>query len=72
MLSNKEIFFNTGAGGTNYDDVIKEHGQPSKESTTKKKTVKNKVISYVAPGNNIKSVTPTFDKPRGRLLLTYF
>ena len=51
-----------GAGGTNYDDVIKEHGQPSKESTTKKKDRENKVISYVAPGNNIKSVTLTFDK----------
>ena len=51
-----------GAGGTNYDDVTKEHGQPSKESTTKKKDRENKVISYVAPGNNIKSVTLTFDK----------
>ena len=47
-----------GAGGTNYDDV----GKPSKESTTKKKDRENKVISYVAPGNNIKSVTLTFDK----------
>ena len=51
-----------GAGGTNYEDVIKEHGKPSKESTTKKKDRENKVISYVAPGNNIKSVTLTFDK----------
>ena len=51
-----------GAGGTNYEDVIKEHGKPSKESTTKKKDRENKVVSYVAPGNNIKSVTLTFDK----------
>lgn len=51
-----------GAGGTNYEDVIKEHGKPSKESTTKKKDRENKVISYVSTGNNIQSVTLTFDK----------
>lgn len=51
-----------GAGGTNYEDVIKEHGKPSKENTTKKKDRENKVISYVSTGNNIQSVTLTFDK----------
>ena len=51
-----------GAGGTNYEEVIKEHGKPSKESTTKKKDRENKVISYVSTGNNIQSVTLTFDK----------
>lgn len=51
-----------GAGGTNYEDVIKEHGKASKENTTKKKDRENKVISYVSTGNNIQSVTLTFDK----------
>ena len=37
---------NRGAGGSNYDDIIKEHGEPSDTNTSTVNDHENKTISY--------------------------
>lgn len=49
-----------GAGGTNYNDVIKEHGTPSSENSTSVNDRESKTISYTSTGSKIKNVTLTF------------
>lgn len=53
---------NNGAGGTNYDDVIKEHGEPSDTNTTTVNDHENKTISYTSFDKEYKSVILSFAK----------
>lgn len=62
---------NRGAGGTNYNDVISEHGKPTDENTTSVNDHENKTISYTSMGKKYKSVILTFSKQDdGSFLLT--
>ena len=62
---------NNGAGGTNYDDVIREHGKPNDETTSSVNDHESKTISYISMGNKYKSVILTFSKQDdGSFLLT--
>lgn len=51
-----------GAGGTNYDDVISDHGTPSSENTSTVNDHESKTVSYTSTGSKIKTVTLTFSK----------
>lgn len=53
---------NTGAGGTNYNDVIREHGEPSDTNTTTVNDHENKTISYTSFDKEYKSVILSFAK----------
>lgn len=53
---------NNGAGGTNYDDVIREHGEPSDTNTTTVNDYENKTISYTSFDKEYKSVILSFAK----------
>nr|DAK41027.1 MAG TPA: putative beta-lactamase inhibitor protein.1, putative beta-lactamase inhibitor protein [Caudoviricetes sp.] len=53
---------NNGAGGTNYDDVIREHGEPSDTNTTTVNEHENKTISYTSFDKGLKSVVLSFAK----------
>ena len=53
---------NNGAGGTNYNDVIREHGEPSDTNTTKVNEHENKTISYTSFDKEYKSVILSFAK----------
>nr|DAK18445.1 MAG TPA: putative beta-lactamase inhibitor protein.1, putative beta-lactamase inhibitor protein [Caudoviricetes sp.] len=53
---------NNGAGGTNYDDVIREHGEPSDTNTTTVNDHENKTISYTSFDKGLKSVVLSFAK----------
>ena len=62
---------NRGAGGTNYNDVISEHGKPTDENTTSVNDHENKTLSYTSVGKKYKSVILTFSKQDdGSFLLT--
>lgn len=62
---------NFGAGGSNYDDIIKEHGEPSDTNTSSVNNHENKTISYTALGTKYKSVVLSFSKQDdGTFLLT--
>ena len=53
---------NNGAGGTNYNDVIREHGEPSDTNTTTVNDHENKTISYTSFDKGLKSVVLSFAK----------
>lgn len=53
---------NNGAGGTNYNDVIREHGEPSDTNTTTINDHENKTISYTSFDKEYKSVILSFAK----------
>lgn len=53
---------NNGAGGTNYNDVIREHGEPSDTNTTTVNEHENKTISYTSFDKKYKSVILSFAK----------
>lgn len=53
---------NRGAGGSNYDDIIKEHGEPSDTNTSTVNDHENKTISYTSIGTKYKTVILSFAK----------
>ena len=53
---------NRGAGGSKYDDIIKEHGEPSDTNTTTVNNHENKTISYTSFDKEYKSVILSFAK----------
>lgn len=53
---------NYGAGGSNYDDIVKEHGEPSDTNTSSVNNHENKTISYTSLGTKYKSVVLSFSK----------
>ena len=53
---------NRGAGGSKYDDIIKEHGEPSDITTTTVNDQENKTISYISFGTKYKAVILSFAK----------
>ena len=53
---------NRGAGGSKYDDIIKEHGEPSDTNTTTVNDHENKTISYTSFDKEYKSVILSFAK----------
>ena len=62
---------NRGAGGSKYDDIIKEHGEPSDTNTTTINDHENKTISYTSFDKEYKSVILSFAKQEdGSFLLT--
>lgn len=62
---------NFGAGGSNYDDIVKEHGEPSDTNTSSVNNHENKTISYTSLGTKYKSVVLSFSKQDdGTFLLT--
>lgn len=62
---------NFGAGGSKYDDIVKEHGEPSDTNTSSVNNHENKTISYTSLGTKYKSVVLSFSKQDdGTFLLT--
>lgn len=62
---------NNGAGGTNYEDVIRDHGAPSDENTTTISDYESKTITYTSTGSKFQTVILTFAKQEdGSFLLT--
>ena len=62
---------NNGAGGSKYDDIIKEHGEPSDTNTSSVNDHESKTISYTSLGTKYKSVVLSFAKQDdGTFLLT--
>lgn len=62
---------NYGAGGSKYDDIVKEHGEPSDTNTSSVNNHENKTISYTSLGTKYKSVVLSFAKQDdGTFLLT--
>ena len=62
---------NRGAGGSQYDDIVKEHGEPSDTNTSSVNDYENKTISYTSLGTKYKSVVLSFSKQDdGTFLLT--
>ena len=60
-----------GAGGTKYDDVIRDHGKPTDETTSTVSGSELKTISYIAEGRDYQAVILTFSKNEdGSFLLT--
>ena len=53
---------NRGAGGSKYDDIIKDHGEPSDTNTTTVNDYENKTISYTSFDKEYKSVILSFAK----------
>lgn len=53
---------NRGAGGSKYDDIVKEHGEPSDTNTSTVNDHENKTISYTSIGTKYKSVILSFAK----------
>ena len=53
---------NRGAGGSKYDDIVKEHGEPSDTNTTTVNDHENKTISYTSIGTKYKAVILSFAK----------
>ena len=53
---------NRGAGGSKYDDIVKEHGEPSDTTTSTVNDHENKTISYTSIGTKYKTVILTFAK----------
>ena len=62
---------NRGAGGSKYDDIVKEHGEPSNITTSTVNDYESKTISYTSFGTKYKTVVLTFAKQDdGTFLLT--
>lgn len=62
---------NRGAGGSKYDDIIKEHGEPGNTTTSTVNDYESKTISYTSVGTKYKTVILTFAKQDdGTFLLT--
>ena len=60
-----------GAGGTKYEDVIRDHGKPTDETTSTSSDYEIKTISYIAEGRDYQAVILTFSKNEdGSFLLT--
>ena len=53
---------NRGAGGSNYEDIVKEHGEPSDTNTSTVNDHENKTISYTSIGTKYKAVILSFAK----------
>lgn len=53
---------NQGQGGTNYSDIIREHGIPDSESESNLDNQETKRISYLSLGSPSKAVVLTFAK----------
>lgn len=53
---------NRGAGGSKYDDIVKEHGEPSDTNTSTVNDHENKTISYTSVGTKYKAVILSFAK----------
>lgn len=51
-----------GAGGSKYDDIVKEHGEPSDTNTSTVNDHENKTISYTSIGTKYKAVILSFAK----------
>ena len=62
---------NSGAGGTNYDDVASVHGEPNNVTTSSVNDHDSKTVSYTSTGSKYKSVILSFSKQDdGSFLLT--
>ena len=62
---------NNGAGGTKYDDVIRDHGKPTDETTSTVSGSELKTITYLPGGSKYQAVILTFSKNEdGSFLLT--
>lgn len=60
-----------GAGGTNYEDVIRDHGKPTDETTSTVSGSEIKTITYLPGGSKYQAVILTFSKNEdGSFLLT--
>ena len=60
-----------GAGGTKYDDVIRDHGTPTDETTSTVSGSGLKTITYLPGGSKYQAVILTFSKNEdGSFLLT--
>ena len=60
-----------GAGGTKYDDVIRDHGKPTDETTSTVSGSEIKTITYLPGGSKYQAVILTFSKNEdGSFLLT--
>mgnify|MGYP000997588411 FL=1 len=60
-----------GAGGTKYDDVIRDHGKPTDETTSTVSGSEIKTIAYLPGGSKYQAVVLTFSKNEdGSFLLT--
>ena len=60
-----------GAGGTKYDDVIRDHGKPTDETTSTVSGSEIKTITYLPEGSKYQAVILTFSKNQdGSFLLT--
>ena len=60
-----------GAGGTKYDDVIRDHGKPTDETTSTVSGSELKTITYVPGESKYQAVILTFSKNEdGSFLLT--
>ena len=60
-----------GAGGTKYDDVIRDHGKPTDETTSTVSGSEIKTITYLPGGSKYQAVFLTFSKNEdGSFLLT--
>lgn len=53
---------NRGAGGSKYDDIVKEHDEPSDTNTSTVNDHENKTISYTSIGTKYKAVILSFAK----------
>ena len=63
---------NQGQGGTNYSDIIREHGIPDSESESNLDNQETKRISYLSLGSPSKAVVLTFAKQKnGQFLLIH-
>lgn len=59
------------AGGTKYDDVIRDHGKPTDETTSTVSDSEIKTITYLSGGSKYQAVILTFSKNEdGSFLLT--
>ena len=62
---------NYGAGGTNYDDIVSDHGEPNNVTTNSVNDHDSKTVSYTSTGSKYKSVILSFSKQDdGSFLLT--
>ena len=60
-----------GAGGTKYDDVIRDHGTPTDETTSTVSGSELKTITYLPGGSKYQAIVLTFSKNEdGSFLLT--
>ena len=60
-----------GAGGTKYEDVIRDHGKPTDETTSTVSGSELKTITYLPGGSKYQAVILTFSKNEdGSFLLT--